>query len=62
MANDLEQRRLAIADALRKIMAEPLPSREPVPAVGVRSVATVPPIESVGSMSRTASLALFGHA
>jgi hypothetical protein len=62
MANDLERRRLAIADALRTIMAEPLPSREPGPAVQIRTVATVPPVESVGSMSRTASMALFGHA
>jgi hypothetical protein len=115
MANDLEQRRRAIADALRQIMAEPLPERQrvaaaapsvpgpvtdsaltlpasslPMPAESAESVAgddaaratedrllteewdeqeragrgepMVPPLESVGSMSRMASLALFGHA
>jgi hypothetical protein len=92
VANDLEQRRRAIADALREIMAEPLPvlqsapvdvpleSVEPAPQPSMatadrlvteewdtaelteRGDAMVPPLESVGSMSRTASLALFGHA
>jgi hypothetical protein len=92
MANDLERRRRAIADALREIMAEPLPvlqsapmvapleAVEPIPQPSMaaadrvvteewdtaelteRGEAMVPPLESVGSMSRTASLALFGHA
>lgn len=111
METDLELRRLAIADALRAIMAEPWPAREtdleilqvaaheasalPVAvacalaltesdaeaaaaaraaedrlvteewdAAGLteRDVPMVPPLESVGSMSRMASLALFGHA
>jgi hypothetical protein len=116
MANDLEQqrtleaRRRAIADALRAIMAEPLPSPaaalpspgaaippaamapatalvdpvDPVDAAAEharhvledrllteewddeefteRADSMVPPLETVGSMSRRASLALFGHA
>jgi hypothetical protein len=130
MVTDLEQRRLAIADALRAIMAEPLPPRQepiqPAPRVAVEEVAlpapvvdepisidlteptepttsrevrpadddleaedledledledrffithewdeeledrsevSVPPLEAAGTMSRIASLALFGHA
>lgn len=87
MANTLEQRRRAIADALRAIMAEPLPPTvsSPAPAQPVDAPLTdewaqgwadewaedeltdrgdviVPPMEPVASMSRTASLALFGHA
>jgi hypothetical protein len=86
---DLEQRRRAIADALRAVMAEPVPQREPVPAAAVEPAPVipaqpaapvesddewdtaeltesadvmVPPMEMIGSMSRKASLALFGHA
>jgi hypothetical protein len=109
METDLELRRLAVADALRAIMAEPWPAREAdveilqvappevsAPPVAVacalalaesgaaaaaraaedrllteewdaaelteRDGPMVPPLESVGSMSRMASLALFGHA
>jgi hypothetical protein len=86
MSTDLETRRRAIADALRAIMAEPMPRRaaaptvdvapqpgedppEPpapelvlVPARGEPDDWLVPPLEAAGSMSRTASLALFGHA
>jgi|SRR5580693_8173025 hypothetical protein len=128
MVTDLEVRRLAIADALRAIMAEPLPQHlQPVvveaPAVDERATSdlvveeilvaptltaepiadlstheidldatlpqpeadddlesrfwtdddwddvfderpetTVPPLEAAGTMSRIASLALFGHA
>jgi hypothetical protein len=118
MANDLEhrtnleRRRRAIADALRAIMAEPLPDRQPAtPVASVvatlpaerdaysaaevaefepaavhdehaalaaedrivtaewddeehidRPESLVPPLETVGSMSRRASMALFGHA
>jgi hypothetical protein len=98
MTTDLEQRRLAIAEALRAIMAEPLPEHQqptgttdqlagPEPAAATAPAvedtppsgewnddewddedfepledAMVPPLESVGTMSRMASLALFGHA
>jgi hypothetical protein len=131
MVTDLEQRRLAIVDALRAIMAEPLPPRqEPIPVAQPTAVAepvltepvaeepvlplpvaeepvvidlteppavretepvaedpqtddlddrfflshewdeeledrsevSVPPLEAAGTMSRIASLALFGHA
>jgi hypothetical protein len=107
---NLERRRRAIADALRAIMAEPLPTRHtatPDPAIAVPAPVAVPrqaaaesadvvsghdehaalaaedrfvtdephdehftelpdsllpPLETIGSMSRRASLALFGHA
>jgi hypothetical protein len=86
---DLERRRRAIADALRAVMAEPLPLPQPLPAaqpepaleIPTQSAAPVdpddewnpaeltetgevivPPLEAIGSMSRKASLALFGHA
>jgi hypothetical protein len=109
MLANLELRRRAIADALRAVMAEPLPLRtvptlaqgpliyaptpvaapdraaavEPAPIVAERGSVrealasqidwdedvdteaegpSVPPLETVGSMSRVASLALFGHA
>jgi hypothetical protein len=99
MVTDLERRRLAIADALRAVMAEPLPEPLPefTPAVTAPTrIATpmtisellparetlaasiewdefeglteaddpvaVPPLEVAGSMSRAASVALFGHA
>jgi hypothetical protein len=74
MSSDLEARRRAIADALRAVMAEPMPepAEQPtvemrpelflVPARGEPDDWLVPPMETVGSMSRTASLALFGHA
>jgi hypothetical protein len=103
VGTNLEQRRQAIAAALRKIMAEPLPATtapvaidepvfldEPTVAVeparidlrdepdisdaeadvepwqdddeaAVADTHAVPPLEKVGSMSRVASLALFGH-
>jgi hypothetical protein len=119
VATDLEQRRLAIAEVLRKINAEPLPTlgtttarprppgtrltlrealrpdpadddgaidevepdtaeaehvTEPaIPSLAahaedlddaeqVNESPAVPPVDNVGSMSRVASLALFGHA
>lgn len=89
MVADLEQRRRAIADALRAVMAEPLPPRQPLEAAQPESApeipaqptspldtddewdateltesgdVIVPPMELIGSMSRKASLALFGHA
>jgi hypothetical protein len=77
MPTDLEQRRLAIVEALRAIMAEPLPTRqqadeESSPAddwdewdeedFQPLEDSFVPPMESAGTMSRMASLALFGHA
>jgi hypothetical protein len=118
VGTDLEQRRQAVAAALREIMAEPLPATtapvsidvpvfldepavaaepaaelapepEPVSAVepegidlrdqpdlaaaeaefdawdddepAVSDTHAVPPLEKVGSMSKVASLALFGH-
>jgi hypothetical protein len=95
MVTDLERRRQAIADALRAVMAEPLPGPKPAATLPARiatpmtisellpvretlaasiewdefeclteaddSVA-VPPLEVAGSMSRAASVALFGHA
>ena len=60
--SDLEQRRLAIADALRAVMAEPYPT----PAFdrdddGVEERASVPPLTRAEPMSKPASRALFGH-